>query len=91
MRYLNSEAFDRSLQELPEAKKKQVKKALRLAAAFFETGDLPHGLGMKPLSHGFWEIRAGLSERIIFQKNDDAIQFLLVGSHDEIRRFLKSV
>lgn len=91
MRYLSSEAFDQSLQELPEAKKKQVKKSLRLATAFFETGDLPHGLGMKPLGHGLWEIRVGLSERIIFQKQDDAIQYLLVGSHDEIKQFLKNV
>ena len=91
MRYLSSEAFDQSLQQLPEAKKKQVKKSLRLATAFFETGDLPHGLGMKPLGRGLWEIRAGLSERILFQKDEDTIQYLLVGSHDEIKRFLKNV
>lgn len=91
MRYLSCEVFDQSLQELPEAKKKQVKKALRLAVAFFETGDLPHGLGMKPLGHGLWEIRAGLSERIIFQKHEDVVQYLLGGSHDEIKRLLKNV
>ncbi len=91
MLYLTSEAFDQSLRELTETKKKQVKKALRLTMAFFETGDLPHGLRMKPLSHGIWEIRAGLSERILFRKNEDTIQYLLVGSHDEIKRFLKNV
>ena len=90
MRYFTTVAFDHSVGVLPEAKKTQVKKALRLAVAFFETGSLPHGLGFKPLGHDLWEIRAGLSERIVFHKNKDTIEFLLAGSHDEIRRFLRN-
>ena len=91
MRYFASSVFDQNLGKLPEARKKQVQKALRLAVAFFETGDLPHGLGMKPLGHGIWEIRAGISERVLFRKNQETIEFLLAGSHDEISRFLKNI
>ncbi|MBI4432826.1 MAG: hypothetical protein HY592_05025 [Candidatus Omnitrophica bacterium] len=76
---------------LPDAKKKQVKKAIRLTTAFFETGHLPHGLGLTPLGRQIWEIRAGLNERILFRKNEDVVEFLLIGSHDEIRRFLKNL
>ena len=90
MRYLAASLFDQSVRELSEAKKKQVRKAVRLATAFFETGDLPHGLGLKLLGHDIWEIRAGLSERVLFRKDKDAIEFLLAGSHDEIHRFLKN-
>ena len=90
MRYFTTAAFDQSVRGLSEARKKQVKKAIYLATAFFETGDLSRGLGFKPLRHGIWEIRAGLSDRVLFRKNKDVIEFILAGSHDEIRRFLKN-
>ena len=90
MRYFTAPAFDRTAAGLPEERKKQVKKSIRLAVAFFETGDLPHGLGFKRLGHGIWEIRAGLSDRILFRKDKDVVEFLLAGSHDAIRRFLKN-
>lgn len=90
MRYFTTTAFDQSLRDSSDAKKKRIKKAVQLTVAFFETGNLPHGLGFKPLRHGIWEIRASLSDRILFRKNEDVVQFLLVGSHDDIRRFLKN-
>lgn len=91
MRYYTSSAFERTLRGLSLSRKERVKKAIELAVAFFETGQLPHGLGLKPLQHNFWEIRAGLEDRVIFQRNKDTIEFLLVGSHDEVRRFLKRI
>ena len=90
MRYFTTSIFDKTVAHLPEARKKQIKKALRYAVAFFETGDLPHGLGLAPLAHGIWEVRAGLSDRILFRRNKDVIEFILAGSHDEIQRFLKN-
>ncbi len=74
---------------MEEARKERVKRAIELAVAFFETGQLPHGLGLKAIGHPYWEIRAGLAEGVIFRKPKDTVEFLLVGSHDEIKRFLK--
>lgn len=89
MRYYTTPAFDKSVEDLSEDRKKRVKKAIDLAVAFFETGDLPHGLGLKPLGHSIWEIRAGLSERVLFRKNKEVVEFLLAGSHDEVKQYLK--
>ena len=75
---------------LPEERKKQVKKTVRLTVALFETGDLPQGLGLKPIGHSLWEIRAGLSDRILFRREKNAVQFLLAGSHEEVSRFLNN-
>jgi hypothetical protein len=36
-----------------------------------------------------WELRAGLSDRILFHRSGDLITFLLTGSHDEVSRFLR--
>ena len=91
MRYYASPAFERSLHGLSVFRKERVKKAIQLAVAFFETGQLPHGLGLKPMRHEFWEIRSGLEDRIIFRKAKDVIEFILIGSHDEIKRFLKRI
>ena len=89
MRYFTTRAFDSGVHALPELRKRRVKKSLAKTVAFFETGDLPQGLGMKPLGRSLWEIRAGLRDRIIFLKKQETIEFLLVGSHDEVRKFLK--
>ncbi len=89
MRYYVSPSFERSVRSLDSARKDRIKKAIQLTVAFFETRKLPHGLGLKLLRNELWEIRSGLADRIIFRKVKDTIEFLLVGSHDEIRRFLK--
>lgn len=90
MQYFYAAAFEKSLKGLQESRKQRVKKAVQFAVAFFETGSLPAGLGLKPLRYDIWEIRAGLEDRIIFRKTKEhIIEFLIVGSHDEIKRFLK--
>jgi hypothetical protein len=38
---------------------------------------------------GVWEVRAGLHLRIAFKLQSDAAVILLVGSHEEIQRFLR--
>lgn len=91
MQYFTSAAFEKTLKDLVSDRKDRVKKAIHLCVAFFETGELPHGLGLKPLRHEFWEIRAGISDRVIFRKSKGLIEFLLVGSHDEVKRFLKRI
>ena len=91
MRYRSLPAFERHLRKLDPARSARVKQAMERLVAFFETGDLPAGLGLKPLRHDLWEVRAGLLDRILFHREDDLIEWLIVGTHDEIRRFLKTL
>ncbi len=64
---------------------------MRQLEAMFDTGLLPHGLGVKRVQPGIWECRAGLSDRILLSRTGDVVQFLLVGNHDDIRRVLRSL
>lgn len=90
MQYFLSSAFEKSLRGLEDARKERVKKALQLTVAFFETGSLPGGLGLKPLRYDVWEVRAGLDDRILFRKQKShLVEFLMVGSHEEVKRYLK--
>ena len=50
---------------------------------------LPAGFGLTRLLPRLYEIRSGLSQRVLFWRTQDEIRFTFVGSHDEVRRFLK--
>jgi hypothetical protein len=53
----------------------------------------PHqhsGIGIRKLGSSFFEGRAGLRLRLIFEMIDDGVlYFHLLGTHDEVRKFLK--
>ena len=55
----------------------------------------PHeqrGLGLRKLHPaGIWEVRAGLSLRALFRLADDEAIFVFLGTHDEVKKFLKSL
>ncbi len=46
---------------------------------------------MKNLRDGYWEIRKGLKTRILFRWRGDSIEFILAGSHDHIKRYIRGV
>ena len=86
-RYLSS--FDRSFKALSQPQRAKVKKALEKVFDFIEKGQRPSGLGLKKLVKDYWEIRVDRSLRLIFQQGDELLTFILVGDHNQIRRFLK--
>ena len=51
---------------------------------------LPVGLGLKKLGKEYWEIRSSLADRIIFEWSGNEVIFRLIGSHNDVRRFLRS-
>ena len=89
MRWFRTAAFERRYRSLDPSRQSRVDHAVRQLAALLATGRLPAGLGLKTLRPGLWEIRAGLGDRAIFRRAGDLIELLIVGTHDEIRRFLR--
>jgi mRNA-degrading endonuclease YafQ of YafQ-DinJ toxin-antitoxin module len=55
----------------------------------------PHahaGLGIRKLhASGIWEARVGLDLGLVFALQPDLLTLVHVGSHDEVRRFLRSL
>lgn len=48
------------------------------------------GLGLRKLhSSGIWEARVGLGLRMVFAQEPDRLTLVRVGTHDEVRRFLR--
>lgn len=55
----------------------------------YEEGGIPTGFGLTKLRPWLWEIRIGLSDRVLFWRERNNILFDFVGNHEEVRRFLK--
>lgn len=91
MKYEYKSSFDWTFKRLPPSRKKKVEEAISLLIDFFETGTKAKGLGLRNLRGDFWEIRADIRDRIIFVFKDGKISFIIVGTHDEIRRFLRKI
>jgi mRNA-degrading endonuclease YafQ of YafQ-DinJ toxin-antitoxin module len=91
MEYEFKPSFDKTFKKLELNSKKKVMHAVSLLIDFFEIGNKAKGLGLKHLRDDFWEVRVNIKGRIIFALNEETVSFLIVGSHDEIKRFLKSI
>ena len=91
MRYEFKPSFERSIKTLSTPEIDEIKAACN---GFLDLIDLqaklPIGMGLKHLGDDFWEIRKGLKCRILFRWHKDAIEFILAGSHDSIKKFLRN-
>ncbi|MBI5245181.1 MAG: hypothetical protein HY922_16075 [Elusimicrobia bacterium] len=90
MRFGKTESFRKTLRGLSAPEALRLFNAVRKFEAAWEIRSFPAGLGLKHLRDDFYEFRAGLHDRVLFQRAGDAILYLLYGSHDAIRRFLKT-
>ena len=89
MRFEPLPSYIRSFKKLEPALKERVKDAIDKYVDFFEGGPRPEGLGIKRLSNHIWEIRVDLKIRVVFRLEKDLVQWGLVGSHDDIKRFIR--
>ena len=91
MKYFTSLLFRRLFKKLDFHEKEEVKRAISELTAFFDSRIRSEGLGLKRLCGDIWEIRSSLKDRILFSFEKNEIFFLMVGDHDEIKKYLKSM
>ncbi|MBI3012452.1 MAG: hypothetical protein HYY63_02385 [Elusimicrobia bacterium] len=93
MRVEFKSSFKRSLKSLHsltrEDSAKEVVKKFILA---IENKDpISPGFGLTKLKKNYYEIRSGLFDRIMFRRQKDLMEFIIVGDHNDIKRFLKVI
>lgn len=89
MKVETTETFERALRALSVREFEIVASALRKLSDVFGR---PHAhSGLRKLRGQVYELRAGLDRRIVFRKERDRLLLLLLGDHDQIRRFLKNL
>ena len=85
-------AFLKRLRELPLERQVEVLLAsIQIPAAFAFPGQHT-GLGLRKIHpKGYWEIRVGLSLRVAFRLEKNLARLMMLGDHDDVRRFLRTV
>lgn len=90
MKFEFKPSFDRSVKSLPSETKQEIKElCINLIDTLSSGHRLSPGLGLKNLRKNFWEVRKGLRFRILFQWKGDLVEFILAGTHEDIKNFLK--
>ncbi|MDI6815998.1 MAG: hypothetical protein QME41_02240 [Actinomycetota bacterium] len=89
MNYEYKSSFERMFKKLEPGVKIRVVDAIFSLIDFFETGQRTVGFGLKQLRGDFWEIRVDLKIRVLFVFESDTVSFIVVGTHDDISKFLR--
>jgi hypothetical protein len=79
----------RAYHRLSEANRHLTDEALRRFRHYLSTGEAPVGLGITHLGGRTYEFRVGLALRVVYVLDGEEVVLVLLGSHDEVRRFLK--
>jgi hypothetical protein len=71
--------------------KEGVKNSINEVIDFYITKQKTAGLGIKHLRGTLWEARSGIKIRVLYDLSADQLTFILVGSHDDVKNFLKRI
>ena len=86
-----SDAFRQRVRAYPREVRGKIGLALQLLERDFGHPHRHQGLGIRKLTGNFFELRAGLDIRLVFQNRADCLLFVMAGNHDEVRRFLRGI
>ena len=82
-------SFERSIKKLNPADKKKLSESMEAFNLFLLGGELPAGFGFKKINHDKYEFRVDIRLRIVIKVDGGDYYLVLVGSHDEVRRYLR--
>lgn len=92
MRLALAERFQDDVRSLPEPSRAAVFDALLALPDALKEPHRHAGLGIRKLhASGVWEARIGLGVRIVFALERNLCTLVRVGTHDEVRRYLRSL
>lgn len=78
-----------ALAKLAPERQADVLAALRELPSAFGRPHAHAGIGLRQLRRGIYEARSGRQCRILFERDGDALVVKAIGSHDDIRRYLR--
>ena len=95
MTYTVKARFEKAFKRLNAPERERVTEAVEQLQKFFETRQAPEGLGLTKLFSreglgAVFEARATLALRILFAVQQETVTFLMLGTHDEVRRFIRT-
>ena len=84
--------FLREFDKLTGTEQQEVLRAMEALIAHLNSRQpLPKGLGIKKLTRRHWEVRAGLSLRVVYDIEGGLLRLITVGNHNDVERFLRNL
>lgn len=91
MKFVYKKEFLKRFSSCPGPLKELILHADQEIKSYLETQDASYGLRIKKIGPRTFEARVTDKVRIVWVRQDDTIYFCLLGTHDEVRRFIKSM
>ncbi|MFA4843079.1 MAG: hypothetical protein WC658_04525 [Candidatus Omnitrophota bacterium] len=84
-------SFERLYKKLPSNEKSQIDEKIKELFNYYNRNMVFAGLRVRKMSgkDGYFEIDTASNRRILIRKQEDLIEFIAYGNHDEIKKFLK--
>ncbi|MBI4596823.1 MAG: hypothetical protein HY737_00285 [Candidatus Omnitrophica bacterium] len=90
MRYDYQPSFLDATRNLSRAQATKLLRAIEKFQHAIEGRQWPQGLGITHLRNDYFEFRVDIHVRVMYRRAGDLIQYVLYGSHDHVRHFLKT-
>ena len=91
MRFVYQPSFLDAARQLSRIPASKLLKAIEKFQHAVEGRQWPPGLAITHLRDDYFEFRVDIQMRVIYRRSGDLIQYVLYGSHDQVRRFLKAL
>jgi mRNA-degrading endonuclease YafQ of YafQ-DinJ toxin-antitoxin module len=92
MKVLLTERFQRDVRDLDQDQRRAVFDAILALPRVMGSPHTHAGLGIRKLHpSGIWEARVGLGLRMVFGLQPDMLALVRVGTHEDVRRYLKEL
>lgn len=87
-----TEGFQRDVLRLTTEQRGAVFETILILPRALGAAHTHSGLGLRKIhATGIFEVRIGLGLRLVFDLQRDTARLIRVGTHDEVRRFLRSL
>lgn len=90
MNYIVLRSFIKKFDSYHKQEQQIINRTIEDIKQYLETNQASHGLRIKELFEKIYEGRINIHLRIAFFRDKDMVKFFCLGSHDDIRRCLKS-
>ena len=91
MRFAYQPSFFDTTRQLSRTQASKLLKAIEKFQHAIEGRQWPPDLAITHLRDDYFEFRVDIHMRVIYRRTSDLIQYVLYGSHDQVRRFLKTL
>lgn len=90
MNYIVLRSFIKKFDSYHKQEQEIINRTIEDIKQYLETNQASHGLRIRRLFEKIYEGRVDIHLRIAFFRDKDVVKFFCLGSHDDIRRCLKS-